>query len=41
MVGFDGNDSPNKADVMAKLVVTAPKSVSNNIQWIFYLKGTS
>jgi len=43
MVGFDGNDGPNKADVMAKLVVTAPKSagVSNNVQWIFYLKGTS
>lgn len=43
MVGFDGNDSPNKADVMAKLVVTAPKSagVSNNIQWVFYLKGIS
>lgn len=43
VVGFDGNDSPNKADVMAKLVVTAPKSagVTNNIQWIFYLKGSS
>lgn len=43
MVGFDGNDSTNKADVMAKLVVTAAKSagVSNNIQWVFYLKGIS
>ena len=43
VVGFDGNDSPNKADVMAKLVVTAPKSagVNNNVQWIYYLKGTS
>lgn len=43
VVGFDGNDSPTKADVMAKLVVTAPKSagVTNNIQWVFYLKGTS
>lgn len=43
VVGFDGNDSPNKADVMAKLVVTAPKSagVANNVQWIYYLKGTS
>jgi hydrocephalus-inducing protein len=43
VVGFDGNDGPNKADVMAKLVVTAPKSAgtTNNIQWIYYLKGTS
>ncbi|RMZ93720.1 hydrocephalus-inducing -like [Brachionus plicatilis] len=43
MVGFDGNDGPGKADVMAKLVVTAPKSagVTNNIQWVFYLKGVS
>ncbi len=42
IVGFDGNDSASKADVMAKLVVTAPKStgVNNNIQWIYYLKGT-
>lgn len=42
IVGFDGNDSSNKADVMAKLVVTAPKSagVTNNVQWIYYLKGT-
>jgi hydrocephalus-inducing protein len=43
VVGFDGNDSQTKADVMAKLVVTAPKSAGfgNNIQWIYYLKGTS
>lgn len=43
VVGFDGNDSPNKADVMAKLVVTAPKSagLANNVQWIYYLKGTT
>ncbi len=48
LVGFDGNDGPNKADVMAKLVITAPKSAAaathasnNNIQWIYYLKGTS
>jgi hydrocephalus-inducing protein len=43
IVGFDGNDSPNKADVMAKLVVTAPKSAGtiNNIQWVYYLKGVS
>ena len=43
MVGFDGNDGPNKADVMAKLVVSAPKSagITNSIQWIYYLKGTS
>jgi hydrocephalus-inducing protein len=42
LVGFDGNDSPNKADVMAKLVITAPKSagIINNIQWVYYLKGT-
>lgn len=43
VVGFDGNDSPTKADVMAKLVVTAPKSagITNNVQWVYYLKGTS
>ncbi|CAF0787663.1 unnamed protein product [Brachionus calyciflorus] len=43
IVGFDGNDSPSKADVMAKLVITAPKSagVTNNIQWVYYLKGVS
>ena len=42
IVGFDGSDGPNKADVMGKLVITAPKSagVSNNIQWIYYLRGT-
>lgn len=33
----------NKADVMAKLVVTASKSAGTNkhVQWIYYLKGTS
>jgi hydrocephalus-inducing protein len=43
IVGFDGNDSPNKAEVMAKLVITAPKSagIINNIQWVYYLKGVS
>jgi len=43
VVGFDGNDSQNKADVMAKLVVTASKSagIANNVQWIYYLKGSS
>ena len=43
VVTFDGNDSPSKADVMAKLVITAPKSAgnSNNIQWVYYLKGIS
>jgi hydrocephalus-inducing protein len=43
VVGFDGNDSPNKADVMAKLVVTAPKSAgtTNHVQWVYYLKGVS
>lgn len=42
-VSFTGNDGPNKADVMGKLVITAPKSAgsSNNIQWIYYLKGVS
>ena len=41
IVGFDGNDSANKSDVMAKLIVTAPKTpnASNNIQWIYYLRG--
>lgn len=43
VVGFDGNDSANKADVMAKLVVTAPKSAgsTNHVQWVYYLKGVS
>jgi hydrocephalus-inducing protein len=43
VVGFDGNDSPSKADVMAKLIVTAPKSagIVSNIQWVYYLKGVT
>jgi hydrocephalus-inducing protein len=45
VVGFDGNDSTSgsKADVMAKLVVTAAKSAgtSNHVQWVYYLRGTS
>ena len=43
LVGFDGNDALNKADVMAKLVVSVPKSagIASNVQWIFYLKGVA
>jgi hypothetical protein len=35
--------SGKAADVMAKLVVTAPKSAgaANHVQWVYYLKGTS
>jgi hydrocephalus-inducing protein len=43
VVGFDGNDNnSSKADVMAKLVISAPKSAGiSNTQWVYYLKGTS
>lgn len=42
LVGSDNNASA-KADVMAKLVVTAPRSAgnNNNVQWIYYLRGTN
>ncbi|CAF0784494.1 unnamed protein product [Didymodactylos carnosus] len=41
VVGFDGSDTPQKADVMAKLVVSCPKSAGMNtsVQWVYYLKG--
>ncbi|CAF1166809.1 unnamed protein product, partial [Didymodactylos carnosus] len=41
IVGFDGSNTPQKADVMAKLVVSCPKSagIKRNVQWIYYLKG--
>jgi hydrocephalus-inducing protein len=43
IVGFDGNDSANKADVMGKLIVSPPKlaGLSSNVQWIYYLKGVT
>ena len=43
IVGFDGNDGSNKADVMGKLIVSPPKlsGLNNNIQWIYYLKGVT
>lgn len=44
VVGFVANDSTtsSKADVMAKLVVTAPKSAGTNthVQWVYYVRGT-
>lgn len=43
-VFFNGSDNQsNKADVMAKLIVTPPKlaGLSSNVQWIYYLKGVS
>lgn len=45
VVGFDGNESSNKAEVMGKLIVSPPKVMelgsSANVQWIFYLKGVT
>jgi hydrocephalus-inducing protein len=45
VVSFDGSDTTNKADVMAKLIVSCPKTTgasnasSSSVQWIYYLKG--
>ncbi|UJR14639.1 hypothetical protein I4U23_001632 [Adineta vaga] len=45
VVSFDGSDTSNKADVMAKLIVSCPKTTgapnasSSSVQWIYYLKG--
>jgi hydrocephalus-inducing protein len=45
VVSFDGSDTVNKADVMAKLIVSCPKatgstaSTGSNVQWIYYLRG--
>lgn len=45
VVAFDGSDTPSKADVMAKLIISCPKSTgapnaaSSSVQWIYYLKG--
>ena len=47
VVAFDGSDTANKADVMAKLIVSCPKSTgapnatSSSVQWIYYLKGVT
>lgn len=47
VVSFDGSDTPNKADVMAKLIVSCPKttgstnSTNSSVQWIYYLKGVT
>ena len=43
IVGFDGNDTANKADVMGKLIVSPPKitGLTTNVQWIYYLKGVT
>ncbi|XP_071173399.1 hydrocephalus-inducing protein homolog isoform X10 [Mytilus edulis] len=42
-VGFHGNDSGSKAQVMGKLIVTCLKSAggTSNAQWVFYLKGVT
>ncbi|CAF0941486.1 unnamed protein product [Adineta steineri] len=45
VVSFDGSDTTTKADVMAKLIVSCPKTTgatnasSSSVQWIYYLKG--
>ncbi|CAF1106189.1 unnamed protein product [Rotaria sordida] len=45
VVSFDGSDTINKADIMAKLIVSCPKTTgatntsSSSVQWIYYLKG--
>ena len=47
IVSFDGSDTSNKADVMAKLIVSCPKSTgttnaaNSSVQWIYYLKGVN
>ncbi|CAF3321831.1 unnamed protein product [Rotaria socialis] len=47
VVSFDGSDTVNKADVMAKLIISCPKttgatnSSSSSVQWIYYLKGVT
>ena len=43
VVGFDGNDSTSKANVMGKLIISCAKSAGGqtNAQWIYYLKGTT
>jgi hydrocephalus-inducing protein len=45
VVSFDGSDTVNKADAMAKLIVSCPKATgapnatNSSVQWIYYLKG--
>ncbi|CAE1301645.1 HYDIN [Acanthosepion pharaonis] len=43
IVGFDGNDSPSKADVMGKLIISCPRVTGDttNVQWVYYLKGVT
>jgi hydrocephalus-inducing protein len=43
IVGFNGNNNANKAEVMAKLIITPPKiqGFASNVQWIYYLKGVT
>ena len=43
IVGFDGNDSPSKAEVMGKLLISCPRVTGDttNVQWVYYLKGVT